>query len=84
MDSDTESMIHRAGHSIRRNVLIEFASEPGVVQGGLKAADNLTQCEFLDMLNVVFHADGGFQARLLGSILPPITATGQSLVHGQC
>jgi hypothetical protein len=83
IEGDTESMPRNAGRSIRRNVWIEFASEPGVVQGGLKAADNLTWREFLDMLNIVFHADGGFQARLLGSMLPPITATDQPLVHGQ-
>jgi hypothetical protein len=83
MEGDTEIKPHPAGRSIGRNVWIEFALEPGVVQGGLKAADNLTQREFLDMLNVVFHADGGFQARLLGSMLPPITATNQPLVHGR-
>ena len=83
MEGNTETMPRRAGRSIGRNVWIEFASEPGVVQGGLKAADSLTQREFLDMLNVVFHADGGFQARLAGSVVPPITATDQPLLHGQ-
>ncbi|OBT46244.1 hypothetical protein VE00_02284 [Pseudogymnoascus sp. WSF 3629] len=83
MEGNTETMPRCAGRSIGRNVWIEFASEPGVVQGGLKAADNLTQREFLDMLNVVFRADGGFQARLTGSVVPPITATDQPLVHGQ-
>lgn len=82
MEGDTETMPPR-GRTIGRNVWIEFASEPGVVQGGLQAANNLTQREFLDMLNVVFLSDGGFQAQLKGSLLPPITATHQSLVHGQ-
>jgi hypothetical protein len=82
MEGNTETMPRRADRSIGRNVWIEFASDPGVVRGGLIAANNLTQREFLDMLNVVFHADGGFQACLRGSALPPITATNQPLVHG--
>lgn len=55
---------HPNGRAMLRNIWIEFDGEPGTDQGGLAAADNLTQREFLDMLNVVFMADGGFEAHL--------------------
>lgn len=65
-----------------RNVWIEFASAPGVIQGGLCAASTITRAQFLDMLSVVFVASGGFQARRYSSNTP-ITSTNQLLQHGR-
>ncbi|KAN0071121.1 HNH endonuclease [Elaphomyces granulatus] len=44
-----------------RNVFMEFSHVPGEVQGGLDAAPNLTQREFVDMLDIAFTAEGGNQ-----------------------
>lgn len=68
--------------SSSRNVWIEFASAPGEIRGGLCAANNLTRAQFLDMLNVVFTASGGFHACRYGSNAP-IAPTNQVLQHGR-
>ena len=65
-----------------RNVWIEFASEPGVIKGGLCAASNLTRAQFLDMLSVLFSANGGFQTRHYEPDAS-ITSTNQHLQHGR-
>ncbi|KAJ9266269.1 hypothetical protein DTO195F2_1384 [Paecilomyces variotii] len=67
--------------SASRNVFIYFSHQPGVVQGGLCAAQNLTRHEFIDMLNIAFRAIGGFEARFYGSNTP-ITRTNQPLQRG--
>ena len=67
--------------SAGRNILIEFSSAPGEIQGGLCAPDNLEKAQFLDMLNVVFSAPGGFDARLHGSSVA-LTPTNEYLEHG--
>ena len=64
--------------SASRNVFIYFSHQPGVVQGGLCAANNLTRREFIDMLNITFRAVGGFEAHPYGSNTP-IARTNQ---HG--
>lgn len=56
--------------SLLRNVEVEFASSPGITQGGLCAAPNLTKREFIQMLNVAFIASGGFEVRPAGSNTP--------------
>ncbi|KAL2002857.1 hypothetical protein VTN02DRAFT_5694 [Thermoascus thermophilus] len=67
--------------SASRNVFIYFSHQPGVVQGGLCAAQNLTRREFIDMLNITFRAIGGFEARFDGSNTP-IARTNQPLQRG--
>ena len=70
--------------SISRNVWIEFASDPGVIRGGLCAADNLTRAQFLEMVGIAFEASGGFRARHSGSgSNNPIAPTNQPLQHGR-
>jgi hypothetical protein len=61
-------------------VWIEFASAPGEVQAGLCAANNLTKAQFLDMLNILFTARGGFHAHRYGSNAP-LAPTNQALQH---
>ncbi|EFR05446.1 hypothetical protein MGYG_08458 [Nannizzia gypsea CBS 118893] len=53
-----------------RNLWVEFASHPGVVQGGLYAANNLTQRQLLNMLNIAFSPRGGFDVSRRGSTTP--------------
>ncbi|WEW59145.1 hypothetical protein PRK78_004614 [Emydomyces testavorans] len=64
-----------------RNVWIMFASDPGNIQGGLCAANNLTQAQFLDMLTVAFTASGGFHVYGYHSAVP-LAATSQILERG--
>lgn len=59
-----------SSRSSLRNVWIEFASTPCEIQGGLSAADNLTSGQFLEMLNVIFTANGWFHAHREGSNTP--------------
>jgi hypothetical protein len=56
--------------SLLRNVEVEFTSSPGITQGGLCAAPNLTKQEFIQMLNVAFIARGGFEVRPASSNTP--------------
>ncbi|GAD94761.1 conserved hypothetical protein [Paecilomyces variotii No. 5] len=70
-----------ADRSAGRNVFIEFASAPGIIQGGLCAAKRLTQAQFLDMLDILFIAPGGFYAYIRGSS-KPIWSTEQVLRRG--
>lgn len=57
-----------------RNLWIEFASHPGVVQGGLHAARNLTRRQLFNILNVAFRPSGGFDISRRGSTTPlPVT-----------
>lgn len=64
-----------------RNIWIEFASAPGVIEGGICAADTLTKAEFLDMVHVVFSAHGGFETYLYG-FSSALTETDESVPHG--
>lgn len=66
---------------VGRNVFIEFSPAPGEIQGGLCAPDILEKAQFLDMLNVVFSAPGGFDARLHGSSVA-LNPTNEILKHG--
>jgi hypothetical protein len=68
--------------SAQRNVWIEFASDPGVIRGGLCAASSLTRREFLDMVDIVFHAPSGISASLYGSNTT-ISHTNRRLEHGR-
>ncbi|EGD92176.1 hypothetical protein H112_00250 [Trichophyton rubrum D6] len=57
-----------------RNLWIEFASHPGVVQGGLRAASNLTRRQLFNILNIAFRPSGGFDISRRGSTTPlPVT-----------
>lgn len=71
-----------SNRTIARNVFIYFSHEPGVDQGGLCAANNLTRREFIHMLNIAFRATSGFDARFYGSNTP-ITPTNQPIQHGR-
>ncbi|KNG84430.1 hypothetical protein ANOM_007599, partial [Aspergillus nomiae NRRL 13137] len=42
----------------------------GVIQGGIAAANNLTAKQFLDMLQILFSAVGGFETRRYRSRVP--------------
>ncbi|EFR03627.1 hypothetical protein MGYG_06621 [Nannizzia gypsea CBS 118893] len=53
-----------------RNLWVEFASQPGVVQGGLYAANNLTKRQLINILNVAFRPSGGFDISQRGSVAP--------------
>lgn len=64
-----------------RNVWIVFATDLTSIQGGLYAADNLTQAQFLGMLQVAFTAKGGFNTYLYRTETP-LTATDKPLEHG--
>lgn len=74
-------MTSHSHRSAGRNVFIEFSSAPGEIQGGLCAPDNLEKAQFLDMLDILFSAPGGFDARLQGSSVA-ITRTNEFLQHG--
>ncbi|KAL1852579.1 hypothetical protein Plec18170_005710 [Paecilomyces lecythidis] len=68
--------------SSSRNVFIEFASEPGVIKGGLCASRNLTKAQFLDMLGILIEPSNGFYVRPWGSTTP-VSPTSQLLRHGR-
>jgi hypothetical protein len=65
-----------------RNVFIEFASQPGVIQGGLCAATSCTRREFLELLDILIDVQGGFDAVLYGTSTP-ISPTTQRLRRGR-
>ncbi|KAM5474565.1 hypothetical protein MauCBS54593_002141 [Microsporum audouinii] len=64
-----------------RNVWVEFSSAPGITQGGMFAADTMTNRQFLNCLHVAFTANGGFLTYKAGSATP-IEVNDQILEHG--
>ncbi|KAM5439752.1 hypothetical protein MferCBS31731_004162 [Microsporum ferrugineum] len=64
-----------------RNVWVEFSSAPGITQGGMFAADTMTNRQFLNCLRVAFTANGGFLTYKAGSATP-IEVNDQILEHG--
>lgn len=65
-----------------RNVFIEFASQPGVVQGGLCASTSCTRRQFLQLLNILVDVQDGFDTVLYGTNTP-ISPTTQRLRRGR-
>lgn len=67
--------------SKNRNVWIVFSTDISTVQGGIYAADNLTQAQFLEILKVAFTANGGFHTYQYRRVTP-LSATDEPLPHG--
>jgi HNH endonuclease len=70
-----------ANRTAGRNVFVEFSTEPGVEKGGFCAATTCTRKDFLDMLNVSFRAQGGFDVKMYGGTVF-ITASSQRIRRG--
>lgn len=65
-----------------RNIWIEFSSALGKIQGGLSAPNNLTEKQFINIINIVFKTSGGLRVSRSGST-GTISLTDETLQHGR-